>query len=463
MPPPNITGQLHMGHAMFLTLQDIRTRFHALIGDDALWLPGTDHAGLATHEKILTQMAQDGSDPRDRHAYLACGWEWKDRHHSRIIHQIKRMGASCDWSQERFTLDAGYQNSTREAFRRCWDAGLIYRHEDQWWMKMESLAAPLVAAIESGDIQINPLTSANELLPMLRNIEPWCLSRQIGWGMPIPLKQHDGKWLFDEGDGTPGAPETDTLDTWFLSSLWPMASLGWPDIPEQLERFYPGEWMETGDDILFFWCARMWMMGYFLEGQWPFKKLFLHGLIRDKNGRKMAKSLGNGIDPLELMDQYGTDALRWHLAMRAEPARDMKFSAQACASDGKWINKIWQAGRFLNQFGGPQGNDESSQAREMLSGLTNEWAAHLENDRYPDAARLIQSSFRDQFCGKWIEDNKPALRAGCLDTLELEWAIYFHYLALLHPFLPFLTTDLHRRLWNGDCMDDTSEDGDCDR
>ncbi len=447
MPPPNITGQLHMGHALFLTLQDIQSRFHALIGDDTLWLPGTDHAGLATHEKILQTMKQTGEDPTDRQRYLETGWDWKDRLHATITSQIKRMGASCDWSQERFTLDEQYQQSTKEAFRQLWEAGLIYRDNGQWWADMKLLAAPLIAAIESGEIDINPATSANELLPMLYNIEPWCLSRQIAWGMPIPLKNDGGLWLFDEGDHTPGIAETDTLDTWFLSSLWPFATLGWPNKTPQLERFYPGQWMETGDDILFFWCARMWMMGYFLTGQWPFKKLFLHGLIRDKHGRKMSKSLGNGIDPLELIDARGTDELRWHLALRSDPARDMKFSAQSCMADGKWINKIWQSARFLSQFGGPSPGSDITPPEDM-SALSEQWYTLLMADRYPDAARLIQSSFRDDFCSRWIEDNKQALRDGNQALLQEGWSRYKRYLTLFHPFLPFLTTCLHQQCWN---------------
>lgn len=446
MPPPNITGQLHMGHAMFLTLQDIQTRFRALIGDDALWLPGTDHAGIATHEKIRLSLSEQGLDHTDEAIYWKTGWEWKSRFHARITNQIRRMGASCDWGRERFTLDDDYQASTKEAFKRLWDAGLIYREDGQWWADMRSLAAPLIQAIESGEIEINPLSSANELLPMLRNIEPWCLSRQIPWGMRIPLKNNDGQWHLDEGTDTPGISETDTLDTWFLSSIWPIATLGWPHNTPEMARFYPGDWMETGDDILFFWCARMWMMCHFLTGEWPFKRLFLHGLIRDKHNRKMSKSLGNGIDPLEMMDQGGTDALRWHLAMRAEPARDMKFNPQLCMQDGKWINKIWQAARFLQQFGEPSEIRGQACIQDM-DAITRQWADLLQADRYPDAARLIQSSFRDDFCSKWIEERKASLRNGDKELLREGWARYDRYLCLLHPFMPFLTTDLHQRLF----------------
>lgn len=449
MPPPNITGQLHLGHALFLTLQDIKTRFHGLIGDNTLWLPGTDHAGLATHEKILEELSRSQKDPLHLATYLETGWRWKETHHARITSQIRKMGSSCDWEKERFTLDDEYQSSTKEAFRLLWDQGLITRHEDgQWYAKMETLAAPLIAAIENETIQITPKSSANELLEMLKNIKPWCLSRQIPWGMPIPLKNASGRWLFDADQDTPGEPETDSLDTWFLSSIWPLATLGWPKKTPDWDTFSPAEWMETGDDILFFWCARMLMMGHFLTGSWPFKKLFLHGMIRDEHGRKMSKSLNNGTDPMTLIEESGADALRWHLSLRSDPARDMRFSPTACRNDGKWINKIWQAGRFLSQFEGPKENSSSTAiATEALSQLTIEWYQLIQSDRFPDAARLIQAHFKDYFCRQWIEEHKHQMQSGCEKNLQEGWALYKIYLSLFHPFLPFLTTDLHHRLW----------------
>lgn len=442
MPPPNITGQLHLGHAMFLTLQDIKTRHQALQGGDALWLPGTDHAGLATHAKILDELSAHGQDPTDLAAYWATGHQWKERFHQRITTQMKRMGIGCDWSKERFTLDEQYQASARHAFALCWKQGWIYRANDQWYMDMRQLAAPLLAALDSGELTITPQKSANKLRSFLTNLEPWCLSRQIPWGLPMPLKFHQGIWLLDEGDTTPGTPSPDTLDTWFLSALWPFASLGWPQHTPDFEKFYPGIWMETGEDILFFWCARMWMMGKFLTGRWPFTHIFLHGLIRDKDNKKMSKSLGNGIDPLEIIDQFGADALRWHLASRAQPALDMKFNPEALKQDAAWLNKIWNAGRFLQQFGAPHIQPcppHLQHLREELNGL-------LEQDKFPDAARLLQRAFRDAFCGQWIEHNKEALRAGNPAILSEGWTQFHHLLSLLHPFLPFMTTQLHEQL-----------------
>ena len=443
MPPPNITGQLHLGHALFLTLQDIRTRFHHLNGQDALWLPGTDHAGLATHEKIKETLILEGGDPTDLDLYWQTGWAWKEKFHSRITHQMRRMGIGCNWEKERFTLDDDYQASTREAFKRCWEQGWIYEKDGQWYMDMTDLAKPLKEALASGELTIHPLKSANRLLHFLNELEPWCLSRQIPWGMPMPLKYNEGKWQLDEGDHTPGEKCTDTLDTWFLSSLWPFASLGWPHKTSDFEQYYPGTWMETGEDILFFWCARMWMMGTFLTGSWPFTHIFLHGLIRDANNQKMSKSLGNGIDPLDMIDQFGTDALRWHLAFRAEPALDMKFKPEALKQDAAWLNKIWQAGRFLDQFGPPS---ELSEIPEDLKQLWASLAEEIQADRYPSACRRLQSAFRDEFCGRWIEQHKMSLREG--NTLDLQegWTRFHALLTMLHPFLPFLTTELHDRL-----------------
>lgn len=450
MPPPNITGQLHMGHALFLTLQDIQARRHALRGDPTLWLPGTDHAGLATHEKICEELERNGIDPSDRAAYMSTGWAWKERFHARITEQIRRTGAACDWTRERFTLDAAYQDSAREAFRRCWTAGLIHRKDDQWWLDTEPLAAPLRAALADGTLSIAPQRSARRLQHFLDRLEPWCISRQIPWGLPIPLAHTpDGAWHPINAAPPNARPSTDTLDTWFLSALWPLASLGWPERDITADGWYPGEWMETGEDILFFWCARMWMMGHFLTGQWPFRRIFCHGLIRDKDGRKMSKSLGNGIDPLELIDKRGADALRWHLALHAEPAHDIAFDPDAADRDALWLNKIWQAARFLSQFDAPPSNrpacpDDLLELRQTMDRL---WDA----DRYPEACRAYQRAFRDDFCGAWIEEHKNALRSerdlcGPQPLAREGWARFIHLLAIGHPLLPFLTTELHDAL-----------------
>lgn len=468
MPPPNITGQLHLGHALFLALQDTKTRFHAQIGDDALWLPGTDHAGLATHAKILETLHEQGLDSSDRATYLREAWAWKDRFHARITGQIRRMGAACDWAQERFTLDEGSQRSAIAAIERCHAAGMLYRQDGEWYLRMDELAGQLLEALDRGEIRITPEASANQLRHFLRTIEPWCLSRDIPWGLPLPIETKGEAWrlspdptiLQRHGPGTlPPADdgwtrETRTFDTWFLSSLWPFSSLGWPERTPTFERYYPAAWMETADDILFFWCARMLMMGRLLTGTWPFREIYLHGLIRDGKGRKMSKSLGNGIDPLDLIDRYGADALRWTLIGNAQPGLDMRFNPATLAGDAKFLNKIWQAGRFLAlhdpgtteaSAGNADGPADPSFDAE-LAALEAQWAAHLHANEFALAARALQKHFREAFCDRWIEAAKPALRAGDADQARTARRHFRRYLALFHPFLPFLTLDLYERL-----------------
>jgi valyl-tRNA synthetase len=451
MPPPNITGQLHLGHALFLTLQDIQTRAQMIQGHDALWLPGTDHAGLATHAKILETLAEQGQDPTDEAAYAATGWAWKDRYHARITHQIKRMGAACDWSKERFTLDAAYQASTREAFRRLLDQGGLTRRDGQWYLDMAPYAAPLLAALDDGTIAITPEGPKNELRAMLQHIEPWCLSRQIGWGLRMPLiYRGDAARYHAPGDPIPEGwtEETATFDTWFLSALWPFATLGWPEQTPELARYYPAAWMESADDILFFWIARMLMLGQTLTGQWAFRDIFLHGIIRDKHGRKMSKSLGNGLDPLDLIASKGTDALRWMLATRAEPGLDLKFNPADLAIEARFINKIWQAGRFLAQYpAADRGTWGDHPEEQALDALTTRWRAGMAEQAFPRLARDLQRHFTEDFCGRWIEGAKAGLAQGDTALAALGHRLFHRYLALLHPFLPFLTCELDSRLW----------------
>lgn len=458
MPPPNITGQLHLGHALFLTLQDIQTRAQMILGNDALWLPGTDHAGLATHAKILESMTERGLDPADEAAYAATGWAWKDRFHARITQQIKRMGAACDWSKERFTLDEGYQVSTREAFRRMMALGGLSQRDGQWYLDMAAHAAPLIEAIEDGTITIRPEGPKNELLSMLRHIEPWCLSRQIGWGLRMPLIHREGEACYHApGDPIPDGwtEETSTLDTWFLSALWPFATLGWPESTPDLARYYPAAWMESADDILFFWLARMLMIGHALTGQWAFRDIFLHGIIRDKHGRKMSKSLGNGLDPLDLIQIKGTDALRWMLATRAEPGLDMKFNPADLNVEARLINKIWQAGRFLSQYPASLGTWADHPEEQALDAMTERWKAALADHAFPRLARDLQRSFTDEFCSRWLEGSKEDLAQGDRALAALGHRLFRRYLTLFHPFLPFLTCELDRLLNPGLVADET--------
>lgn len=452
MPPPNITGQLHLGHALFLTLQDIQTRARALMGQATLWLPGTDHAGLATHEKILGSLQEAGKEATDTTAYWEHAWAWKETFHHRITTQMRAMGAACDWSKERFTLDPAYQASTIHAFRRLlndYPQGLT-RREGQWYFDMRPLAKPLIEALDAKDIAITPDGPRLELRHMLTNIEPWCLSRQIPWGLTIPIQIGPcdaWDWLEPGHALRPGwTASTDTFDTWFLSALWPLATLGWPEQTPMMDQYYPAAWMETGEDILFFWCARMLMIGHAMTGQWAFKSIYLHGLIRDAKGRKMSKSLGNGLDPLLLIKEHGCDALRWYLACNTEPGLDLRFNPHELRQEARFINKIYQSARFLAmqgltiQSGNAWGNSPDEQD---LDAFTKRWQALILDHRFKEAARALQTQYTQVFCSTWIEQNKEALRRADASTCQLGARLFQRYLALLHPFLPFLTTELH--------------------
>lgn len=300
MPPPNITGQLHLGHALFLTIQDIATRHRLQRGDDACWIPGTDHAGLATHEKLTAYLIQQGSDPTDSALYDQQAWAWKERFHARITTQMRAMGIACDWTRERFTLDTSYQDTMQHAFAQLATRAKLYRQDGQWYLDMREAARALLGALDQGEIRITPATATGRLRHFLEHIEPWCISRQIRWGWRLPLL-HDGQgsWQLDDHPDRPAPTgwirEQDTADTWLLSSLWPLALLGWPHDQEAMARYFPAAWMETGEDILFFWCARMLMTGWLLTGQWAFRDIWLQGLIRDKHGCKMSKSLDNAM------------------------------------------------------------------------------------------------------------------------------------------------------------------------
>ena len=455
MPPPNITGQLHLGHALFLTIQDIATRHRLQRGDDACWIPGTDHAGLATHEKLTAYLISQGLDPTDPGLYDQQARAWKERFHARITTQMRAMGIACDWTKERFTLDASYQDSMRHAFSQLAHRAQLHRRDGQWYLDMREAARALLEAIDQGEIRITPATATGRLRHFLENIEPWCISRQIRWGWRLPLL-HDGQgsWQLDDHPDRPAPPgwirEQDTADTWLLSSLWPLALLGWPHDQEAMARYFPAAWMETGEDILFFWCARMLMTGWLLTGQWAFRDIWLQGLIRDKHGRKMSKSLDNGIDPLELTDKHGTDALRWMLATRAEPGLDMRFNPADLSAEAKFINKLWQAARFFDLCPPLATGDWSDHEDELaLDALTDTWDQGLLGCRFAATARALQSHFRDDFCSGWIERNKEACQAGDPATLSLGLRLLQRYLALLHPFLPFITSEIDAQLGPG--------------
>lgn len=456
MPPPNITGKLHLGHALFLTLQDILIRHHRIQGDTTLWLPGTDHAGLATHEKIINSL---DSQTIDRRTYLEEGWKWKETHHSIITSQIKKMGASCDWSRERFTLDKDYEKSCISALKMCKD--MLYFKDGQWYLNMQEAALELITAIENKEINIIPASETGQLLNFLKNIEPWCISRQIWWGQQLPI------WFYGEticGDNYCIADNIqeasiilnissenlkqceDTLDTWFLSSLWPFATLGWPEKTKDYIDFYPAQLIETADDILFFWCARMLMMGKICTNKFPFKDIYLHGIIRDSKGRKMSKSLNNGIDPLDIIDKYGTDALRWALTTHTTAGQDMKISDQEFIAAKKFTNKLWQAGKFFYQHSQrTKYKPKQYSSSDYLKNFSNEYKSGINNYEFLQISTNLQFLFKHDFCDKWIEKNKQEIFKDNLELLQEGITIYSHFLKLFHPFIPFIT----EKIWEG--------------
>jgi len=440
MPPPNITGKLHLGHALFLTLQDILTRYYRKLGYSTLWLPGTDHAGLATHEKIIGSLGSSYT----KEQYLEKGWEWKNHHHAIITSQIKKMGASCDWSRERFTLDAEYQKSTIEALKICHEKKMLYKKDNQWYLDMSEPAKDLINAIEKNEISITPQSDTKQLLNFLYHIEPWCISRQIPWGQQIPIYSANHEYCIASHLGqaqellktSQACQDKDTLDTWFLSSLWPFATLGWPSQTEDYHKFYPAQLIETADDILFFWCARMLMMGKICTGIYPFKEIFLHGIIRDSKGRKMSKSLGNGIDPQDIIKDYGTDALRWALATHTMAGQDMKISQQDFIAAKKFTNKIWQAGRFFHQH--CQNMEFTVSPTHHLDEFEMIYRQHIENYEFLQASTKLQNSFKHDFCDTWIEQHKQSIFNQDSTTLSEGLSIYLKYLSLFEPFMPFI-------------------------
>lgn len=430
MPPPNITGKLHMGHALFATLQDISIRFQRMRGKAALWLPGTDHAGLATQAKIDEEMLAQGLDPTgdDFHPFAAA---YKANLKSTICDQLRRCGASADWSREIFTLDDGYAEAVQEAWKRCQDADLTYWEGDELFIDMRAMAADLLACLDRGEINIVPAAGEKVLRHYLGNIEPWNVGRNIRWGHPIP--------------------DTDMVfDTWFSSSLWPFATLGWPNKTPDLEKFYPADMIETADDIMFFWCARMLMMGRFLTGQLPFRTIFLHGLVRDKHGKKMSKSDGNGIDPLDIIDRYGADAMRFALAEAATPGQDMRMWDERFQAGKALRTKLWNASRYalahwermgspaIQRPENPQGEDAIMIDR--MDATIGKMTGLLEGLVYHEAAHTIRAFIFEELSSRYIEVTKSRLYDEddheALQTLM--WCLDAT-LRLLHPMMPFVT------------------------
>ena len=658
IPPPNITGVLHMGHALNNTLQDILCRSKRMSGFNVLWMPGTDHAGIATQNVVERQLASEGKDRHEigREAFIERVWQWKFESGGQIIGQLKRLGASCDWERERFTMDEGLSKSVREVFVRLYEEGLIYRdnrlinwcprchtalsdieveHEEQsgflwhlrypvigsdkylvvattrpetmlgdtavavnplddryrdmigkkvllplvnreipiiadeyvdlefgtgvvkitpahdfndfevgkrhnldrinvldesgvinaagrqyegldrfaarkkivadlgqqgllekiedhslavggcyrcktvvepymslqWYVKVEPLAERALRAVRSGKTRIVPQQWENTYYDWMENIRDWCISRQIWWGHRIPA------WYCDhcnevtvskaEPDRCAGCgsdeirQDTDVLDTWFSSALWPFSTMGWPDKTPELAAFYPTSCLVTGFDILFFWVARMMMMGLHFMDEVPFSDVYIHALVRDAHGQKMSKSKGNVIDPLTVIDQYGTDAFRFTLAAFAAQGRDIKLAEDRIAGYRNFANKIWNASRFamMNMEGfEPENVDltrlELSNADRWVlfrfNEAVRETTSALEAFRFNDAASALYRFTWSEVCDWYIELIKDDLYRGEEQRRTTArytlWLVLENLLRLLHPFMPFITEEIWQAL-----------------
>ena len=652
MPPPNVTGQLHMGHALDNTMQDILTRYKRMQGYNALWQPGTDHAAIATEVKVIESLKKQGIDKADlgREGFLEKAWEWKEEYGGRIIRQLKKLGSSADWDRERFTMDEGCSKAVQEVFIRLYNKGMIYKgsrivnwcpvcktsisdaeviHEDQdgffyhinypivgtdqcleiattrpetllgdvavavnpederytdlvgkmlllplvnkeipviadsyvdkefgtgcvkitpahdpndfevgkrhnlpeinilnddgtinekggkyagmdryearkvmledlkeqgllvkivphshsvgthdrckttvepmikqqWFVKMDEMIKPAVEAVRTGEIKLLPERMDKTYFNWTDNIRDWCISRQLWWGHRIPAYYCDkcGEVVVAKEQPkicpkcghTHLTQDPDTLDTWFSSALWPFSTLGWPDHTEDFDYFYPTDVLVTGYDIIFFWVIRMIFSGYEQTGKAPFHTVLFHGLVRDSQGRKMSKSLGNGIDPLEVIDKYGADALRMTLITGNAPGNDMRFYWERVEASRNFANKVWNASRFIMM------NLEQADATEVsLDALTaaDKWILSKVNtlakdvtenlDKYEMGIGLqkIYSFVWEEFCDWYIEMVKPRLysdtdqtKAAALWTLK---TTLIQSLKLLHPYMPFITEEI---------------------
>ena len=656
IPPPNVTGVLHMGHALNITLQDVLCRYRRLRGDNVLWMPGTDHAGIATQNVVEKKLASKGTDRHElgREKFIEAVWEWRQKYGGEIINQLKRLGASCDWKRERFTMDEGLSRAVRKVFVDLYHAGLIYRddyiinwchrchtaladleveHEErdghlyhirypftksegaivvattrpetmlgdtavavhpdderyrdlksesvtlplmdreiplikdsyvdmsfgtgglkvtpahdpndfeigmrhgllavkvigdngkmtpeagkfegldrfearkaviealkkekllekiepykhsvghcyrchtmiepnlsmQWFVKVKPLAQKAIEAVKSGQTRIIPDIWTKTYYDWLENIRDWCISRQIWWGHQIPA------WTCEDCDemivameaprsctqcgGAKLVQETDVLDTWFSSALWPFSTMGWPEKTPLLKTFYPTSVLVTAFDILFFWVARMMMMGIQFMKDVPFTDVYVHALVRDEKGKKMSKSTGNVIDPLTVIEQYGTDAFRFTLAAFAAQGRDVKMSEKRIEGYRHFVNKLWNAARFaLMHIDQPYKkinlNGLSLPDRWILSRLarvTQTVAEALENYRFNDAAAGVYNFVWHEFCDWYLEAIKPALyeKEGPQKkktTLGVLWRVMHDTLILLHPFMPFVTEEIWHKL-----------------
>ncbi len=655
MPPPNITGKLHMGHALDNTMQDIIIRFKRMQGYEALWIPGTDHASISTEVKVTNALKEEGIDKHElgREGFLKRTWEWKKEYGGTITSQLKKIGSSCDWDRERFTMDEGCSKAVQEVFIKLYEKGLIYKgsrivnwcpvcntsisdaeveHEEQaghfwhinypvvgepgrfveiattrpetllgdsalavnpdderytdlvgkevelpltdrtipiiadpyvdkefgtgvvkitpahdpndfevgkrhnlpeinilnddatinnlggkyagmdryearkamvadldalgllvrvedhthnvgthdrckttvepmikqqWFVKMDELIKPAVEGVKNGDIELIPASMDKTYYNWTDNIRDWCISRQLWWGHRIPAYyckdcgemtvSRDKVCTCPKCGSTNVEQDPDTLDTWFSSALWPFSTLGWPDKTPELDYFYPTDVLVTGYDIIFFWVIRMIFSGYEHMGKKPFGKVLFHGLVRDDQGRKMSKSLGNGIDPLEVIDKYGADALRYTLITGNAPGNDMRFYWSRVEASRNFANKVWNASRFI-MMNDPDNKIKATDARpanltdadkwilSKMNGLIKEVTDNMEKYELGIAVAKLNDFIWEEFCDWYIEMVKPRLYNDADETKTAAiWTlktVLIDALKLLHPYMPFITEEI---------------------
>ena len=659
MPPPNVTGQLHMGHALDETMQDILIRFKRMQGYEALWQPGTDHAAIATEVKVIDKLKKEGIDKHDigREEFLKHAWAWKEEYGGKIINQLKKLGASADWERERFTMDEGCSKAVQEVFIKLYEKGYIYKgsriinwcpvcqtsisdaeveHEDQdgffwhinypivgeegrfveiattrpetllgdtavavnpederykdligkmlklpltdreipviadeyvdkefgtgcvkitpahdpndfevgrrhnleeinimnddatinelggkyagmdryearkamvadleelgllvkvvphnhsvgthdrcgttvepmikpqWFVKMDELIKPAVKAVQEKEIRLIPERMEKTYFNWTDNIKDWCISRQLWWGHRIPAYYCDECGEFVVAKEAPEkcphcgcthfTQDEDTLDTWFSSALWPFSTLGWPEKTEDLDYFYPTDVLVTGYDIIFFWVIRMVFSGYEHTGKAPFNTVLIHGLVRDSQGRKMSKSLGNGIDPLEIIDKYGADALRLTLITGNAPGNDMRFYNERVEASRNFANKVWNASRFIlmnmekNVVEEPEDFMMKPADRWILSkvnSLTKEMTENMDKFELGIAVQKVHDFIWDEFCDWYVEIAKYRIYHAEEDSQSANCALWVlktvlgQALKLLHPFMPFITEEIYGAL-----------------
>ena len=654
MPPPNVTAKLHIGHALDNTIQDVFVRYHRLKGDPTLWVPGTDHASIATEVKVVAKLKEEGKTKEmlGREGFLKEAWEWKEKYGGQITSQLRKIGCSCDWSKERFTMDKGCSNAVLEVFERLYNKGLIYkgkrivnwcpdcktpiseteveyveqdsylwhikypiegsneyvtvattrpetmlgdtavavnpnderythlvgkkvflpivekyipvvadyyvekefgtgvvkmtpahdpndfevgkRHDlevinilnedgtlnenagkyqgittlevrneiekelidkgylvkkepykhnvgtcyrchntiepyisEQWFVKMQELVKPAIEAVKNGELVFVPKRFEKNYLNWMENIQDWCISRQLWWGHQIPAYTCEkcGKLVVSKEKittcecGGNYIQDEDTLDTWFSSALWPFSILGWPEKTEDYEYFYPNSMMVTGYDIITFWVSKMVFSGLEYTGKLPFKYVYVHGLVRDAKGRKMSKSLGNGVDPIEVINEYGTDALRFSLIQNISAGNDIRYISEKVEASRNFVNKLWNAGKFVNMYvsdinGVEEDNisliPEDKWILTKLSNLINEVTSDIDKFEIGIAIQKIYDFIWSDFCDLYIEMVKPRLYEKSGEKyISAVWTLNYTLISalkLLHPYMPFVTEEIYQNL-----------------